>query len=1193
MASTLFTRLFGFEPLFQNPFPGLRDFIEGIGSKIKLPSDVSILSRDTENALGSARDFKGFALEPANDDDIGAIRETVYEPEMNTQAKPAREASHSVSLGDLTLADDATSYTANGITIETVSGTLTDTGDILDHGDQLIATGLGIRTQTGNRTEKVFGEHERFTISDDYDNVTEYRITVGDIGENNTMGDDGIEALVTYTNGTTEVLEFQFTQDNVKKGLFTFSITGIDDLTIDQVELYSSNAGKYGNASFVLNEVEVVERLPLPTIKISGSYAEVDETGLRGNDSVTARGTEIVVETSTDLDTRLQFTDTFIFSGSVGQKLKSGGYEVSYETDGETGVLYATNKAGEQFEILTTSFDGNTPVAVLTGTLDHADGLDPNDFINTKFGVEAVGVDCPDIKSPEALVKVKIFDDTLNMRNDKAVLEQGQTEVVIDITANDRDSADGETVYIKVDGQNIPKDGLTVEGEYGYLTIYRDGTETKYELKDDLPLGQKFTDKFEITGRDGDKDLDTSIVTVKSQTPDPFIKITGSKTEVDETGLRNAKSVTGEGTDIAVTSNIETRLQFTNTFDFGGSVGQKLKSNGLTVKYETDGETGVLYAENKAGEQFEILTTSFDGNTPVAVLTGTLDHADGLDPNDFINTKFGVQAVGVDYPDVTSNETLFRVSVYNDGLNMRNDKIVMEEGQTKATIDISANDTHSVDGDSTTYIKVDGQNISKNGTTVEGKYGFLTINRDGKVTEYQLKDGLPAGKKFKDTFDITGRDGDKDLDTSTLTITAQTAPLPDNEFYGDRMTVWGYALDNSLNVFRNDTGPDGGDLLFNPKISSVEINGRTYDLDGKKKISIDLGHTEITVNKNGQIDTLATRANAQNAFVMTVNTVDSNGTQASQNVTVTQLSYVDNRSGGVTIHGTDITDTVSLTNDPDTIYAGGGADVVIGSATYTTAHGDAGDTIHGENGSDILVSAGGNDYVDGGNGSDFIVGGDGNDTLDGGNGDDIIGYDPSTLPDTKSFVGFFGSDDPEDGVSPIRLTDSFYFNNGGADKISGGNGDDIAFGGAGKDKLDGGNGDDTLYGGKGDDKLDGGNGDDKLDGGKGDDTLDGGKGQDEIAGADGNNVLFGGEGEDVFIFKPNADGKNVIKDYESDLDVVMIQGDRDTDLRIEFVEYARGDTTIGLNNDGEIVLQDTRPEDIRVMGADYDHFIFG
>jgi large repetitive protein len=74
-----------------------------------------------------------------------------------------------------------------------------------------------------------------------------------------------------------------------------------------------------------------------------------------------------------------------------------------------------------------------------------------------------------------------------------------------------------------------------------------------------------------------------------------------------------------------------------------------------------------------------------------------------------------------------------------------------------------------------------------------------------------------------------------------------------------------------------------------------------------------------------------------------------------------------------------------------TLRGGDGQNFVIGDgAAQNILLGADDDTLYGGGGNDIVGSAGGNDYLDGGSGDDTVAGGIGDDTLVGGTGNDVL-----------------------------------------------------------------------------------------------------------------------------------------------------------------------------------------------------------
>lgn len=188
------------------------------------------------------------------------------------------------------------------------------------------------------------------------------------------------------------------------------------------------------------------------------------------------------------------------------------------------------------------------------------------------------------------------------------------------------------------------------------------------------------------------------------------------------------------------------------------------------------------------------------------------------------------------------------------------------------------------------------------------------------------------------------------------------------------------------------------------------------------------------------------------------------------------------------------------------------------------------------------------DTIYDGVGRDLIIGNFGNDTILGDVNSDINSY--SDMPNTV--YPYTGS-----SLSTLGASDTLY---GGADadKIFGGNGNDLIYGDGtlirdssrdGKISVlteetpDDGN--DTLYGKLGNDTINGGGGSDLLYGDDGNDSLIGGSGNDKLIGGAGDDTLNGGEGKDIFSYgsgdETNTDhGNDIIQGYKSDDKIRLI-----------------------------------------------------
>jgi len=162
--------------------------------------------------------------------------------------------------------------------------------------------------------------------------------------------------------------------------------------------------------------------------------------------------------------------------------------------------------------------------------------------------------------------------------------------------------------------------------------------------------------------------------------------------------------------------------------------------------------------------------------------------------------------------------------------------------------------------------------------------------------------------------------------------------------------------------------------------------------------------------------------------------------------------------------------------------------------------GDAGgNDLFGGSGNDWLFGRWGDDRLYGGLGDDWLLGGAGRDLHDGGPGADTVYYreSPSGLR--------------ADLQDPAQ-------NNG------------IATG----DRY---SGIEHLTGSASHDNLRGDRQANRVDGGDGNDVLFGRDGHDTIIGGSGNDRLFGGTGADVFVF---AGGRDVIGDFQNDSDMILL-----------------------------------------------------
>ncbi|MEL6553282.1 MAG: Ig-like domain-containing protein [Cyanobacteria bacterium J06621_11] len=170
--------------------------------------------------------------------------------------------------------------------------------------------------------------------------------------------------------------------------------------------------------------------------------------------------------------------------------------------------------------------------------------------------------------------------------------------------------------------------------------------------------------------------------------------------------------------------------------------------------------------------------------------------------------------------------------------------------------------------------------------------------------------------------------------------------------------------------------------------------------------------------------------------------------------------------------------------------------------------------------------------VTGTGGADNITGDDGNNIING-------------LSDNDTLDGG-GGDDVVNGGSDVDVilggTGNDVINGGssddnieagsGNDIVNAGSGNDLMYGGDGTDVLNGGSGEDTLFGGAERDLLTGGSENDTLYGEAGQDLLRGGSGDDTLIGGEGDDILAGGQGADRFTYTQVSEFGDLIQDFE-------------------------------------------------------------
>ena len=246
---------------------------------------------------------------------------------------------------------------------------------------------------------------------------------------------------------------------------------------------------------------------------------------------------------------------------------------------------------------------------------------------------------------------------------------------------------------------------------------------------------------------------------------------------------------------------------------------------------------------------------------------------------------------------------------------------------------------------------------------------------------------------------------------------------------------------------------------------------------------------------------------------------------------------------GMTLTGTDGTDSLS---------GGTGDDVISGGLGHDSLYGRGGDdVIRGGWGQDLLKGSNGDDRLYGEGNDDTLAGGKGNDELHGGDG-------------INKLLGQAGADN--------------LFGGDERDVLNGGGGEDLIYGAGGNDRIKSGGKADVAYAGDGPDKVYGNAGGDSLFGGAGDDLLNGGGDDDWILGGSGDDYLKGGGGSDTFVFM-QGDDRDRIVDFDPAQDQLLIDaalwnGAQDAASLLDDVAVISGNKiTLEFESGDSLVLQ--------------------
>ena len=519
-----------------------------------------------------------------------------------------------------------------------------------------------------------------------------------------------------------------------------------------------------------------------PTLSPGTRLVDESDLGASGTTSVSG---DLNANFFTDTPGTITFNNTF----SSSTPLTSEGNAVTVTLSGNTYT--GTANGATVFTITVNPTNGNYTFNLL-GTLDHPNTSNPDDAISLNFGVTATDSD-GDTDSDTLTILVKddgpVANDDTNSFNGEDLTTTGNVVTGLNGgpgAADDFSEDDGNSVTsVTFNGTTVavPAAGtVTIDGDYGQLTIAANGS---YSYTLFAATTGDTSDSFTYTLTDGDGDSDTAVLKIKSDgTPDIYDpndpKVSPGTRTVDETdfGADSLASVSGD-----LNANFYTDTPGTITFNntFSSSTGLTSDGNAVTVTLSGNTYTGTANGATIFTLTLDPATGNYTFN-----LTGTLDHPNTADHNDAIQLHFGVVATDSDGDTDSASLT---INVLDDGVTANNDVNMFEQSDGGTTGNVitglnggpgAADDLSEDDPSHVTSVSFGSTTVGvpETGTvTIEGDYGFLTIDANGDYT-YTLKPGAPGSTTTTtDSMDPTAGDitgGQSSLTLNGITVSVGT-----------------------------------------------------------------------------------------------------------------------------------------------------------------------------------------------------------------------------------------------------------------------------------------------------------------------------------------------------------------------------------------------------------------------------------
>ena len=900
-----------------------------------------------------------------------------------------------------------------------------------------------------------------------------------------------------------------------------------------------------------------------------------------GNDYIYNSGNNVTIDSGAGYDSIYNDSgdSALINGGAVNDTIRNNGGDRATINAGADNDLIALNDSAEFNVILYTEGDGNDTIRGFNSddTLKIS-GSSYSTLIKGDNVIVTVGTGKITLQGAASLSAVNIDFEKTEWKLNGTTATYGSLTVK-GVTSLDGIKLNGTTVTISAAA--LDKKKVTVSDGYK-LKLGSDVTKTSTKKSWTL---DGTTATYKQTTNAGYSLVDNEIIYSKAATENLItvsgvksldgLKVKGTTVTVTKSSL-GTKDVTlsGDGYTLALGSTVPAPTTAKATYASG-----KYKTAGVSkAGYSLDGNT-IRYVAK------DIKTIKFSGADDDATVKNFY-----LSGNVMTIGKAAVKTDGTAFKLLTDGYSL----KLGKGMTASATDDAWTLSKTTARLKRTTTAGYSLDDNAITYIKKSSKTLA----TVKGVTSLDGLSLSGKI--------LTVSKSALGTNDVTISDGyalalGDDVNAST---TKKSWTLKNSTATYKQTTTAGYSLDDSEIIYSKKSSSVLATVTGVTSFDGLSLSGKILTVNaaslGTSKVTVSDGYT---LALGDDVDASTTKK----SWTL------KNSTATYKQTTAAGYSLVDNeiiyskKSSKTLATVTGVNDKSGLKVSGSTIKLSGDAlsqkVTVSGDYTFDFDSDFKNATISGSSSDDTIIARGKNIFVTGGDGADVFalkstgtigdyesedkisltgaadISTDGNDLIFNkkitvaGAADKVVTYIEGGVekifePEENDAVqynaagtavtltanyseDFFVANDTLVTIDASTVNQEINIvANKKANSIVGSEEDDTIDGGAAKDTIRAGDGSDQIFGGKGNDKLFGGAGSDSLWGGLGEDTLTGGKGY------------------DVFIYS-DGDGRDLITDYEPDVDRIMILSGKvenpttDTDGNVTF--------RVG---DGQIVIAD-------------------